>query len=151
MKIKINIEKKYLMSFVVFVSLISVLFVYVQAQVPVGDVGHEGDGVWVEIGGTDKYLQDAIDAGDFGNSVSQSVVLSSCGSWDVLEWHTTFFGYPSSTGGNVWNSCGADRVISAVKSWRMDSSNPYFCNSISPSNCGEVFLIEIDCCDLSLT
>jgi len=135
--------------FVVFISLISIFFVYVKAQVPTGSAGHEGSGVWISVGGTEKDLQVAIDANDF-DSPGASITLTDCEpiSWVQLDWYHPEYGYGTG-GGSVWNSCGDGKVISSVRSWKY--SNPSgFCSDLPPSNCGELMIISVNCCSLSI-
>ena len=103
MKIKINVEKKYFTIFAVFICLISVLFVYVNAQIPSGEVGHDGEGVWVEIDGG-KYLNSAISDGDFNSAISGSVSIGSCSGLTLLDYHVDYAPYWNydSNGGDAW-------------------------------------------------
>ncbi|MBM3234624.1 hypothetical protein FJZ19_06045 [Candidatus Pacearchaeota archaeon] len=64
--VKINIEKKHLLVLLLFLSIVTIALVIASNPSTKPNPGHASNEIMVNIGGADKTLQAAIDAGDFG-------------------------------------------------------------------------------------
>jgi hypothetical protein len=146
MKLKINFEQKAMYIFLVYIVILFSAFV-VASVVPTGESGHVGETILIDVQGTEKTLQEAIET-DFsqGGSFSGNVDLTNC---EVIE-----LNYTSDIDSNYqtylsrsWTECSTQKVISGVTTYIFD---PHMLQDPPESSVGELMAYNVTCCTLGV-